>query len=84
MSIKTEIIVTWLKRIQNSELSVSQFFFQYTVPFSRSQYFVYKKKFAIVVASVNPEGAGSTAFCIITDGIDSPFSMYNFLAIYLK
>jgi len=46
MPVKKDIILTWLKRIQNSELSVSQFFSQYTVPFSRSQYFVYKKKLA--------------------------------------
>ena len=46
MSVKTEVIVSWLKRIQSSELSVSQFFSKYTVPFSRSQYFIYKKKFA--------------------------------------
>ena len=45
-AIKKDVIVTWLKHIQNSELSVSQFFSQYSVPFSRSQYFVYKKKFA--------------------------------------
>jgi len=44
--VKKDVIVTWLERIQSSELSVSQFFSQYTVPFSRSQYFVYKKKFA--------------------------------------
>lgn len=47
MPIKKEIIVTWLRRIQRSELSVSQFTSKYTVPFSRSQYFVYKKKFAV-------------------------------------
>jgi len=46
MPVKKDTIVTWLKRIQSSEFSVSQFFSQYTVPFSRSQYFLYKKKFA--------------------------------------
>ncbi|MCP4652104.1 MAG: hypothetical protein GY858_01815 [Candidatus Omnitrophica bacterium] len=46
MPVKKDTIVTWLKRIQSSELSVSQFFSKYTVPFSRSQYFLYKKKFA--------------------------------------
>lgn len=46
MPVKKDTIITWLKRIQSSELSVSQFFSQHTVPFSRSQYFLYKKKFA--------------------------------------
>jgi len=35
MPVKKDVIVTWLKRIQSSELSVSQFLAQYTVPFSR-------------------------------------------------
>ncbi len=42
---KEDVIVTWLERIQNSELSISQFFSKNNVPFSRSQYFIYKKKF---------------------------------------
>lgn len=45
-AVKKDVIVFFLKRIQSSDIEVSQFFSQYSVPFSRSQYFVYKKKFA--------------------------------------
>jgi hypothetical protein len=36
--------VEWIERIEASNLSVSQFFDSYAVPFSRAQYFRYKKR----------------------------------------
>jgi hypothetical protein len=36
--------IEWIKRIEASELSVSQFFDTHVVPFSRAQYFRYKKR----------------------------------------
>lgn len=42
---RTESIIFWLKKIEKSKLSVTDFFQKYTVPFSRSQYYLYNKKF---------------------------------------
>ena len=40
-----DAILEWLERIEKSELSTSTFFDKYQVPFSRAQYFIYKKRF---------------------------------------
>ena len=41
---RTKCILLWLKKIGNSELSLPNFYKKYDVPFSRSQYFLYKNK----------------------------------------
>lgn len=38
-------IITWLKRIEKSELTVSDYLKKNNVPFSRSQYYLYRKKY---------------------------------------
>jgi len=40
-----DAILEWLERIEKSELPMSTFFEMYQVPFSRAQYFLYKKRF---------------------------------------
>ena len=39
-------IITWLKRIEKSELTVSDYLKKNNVPFSRSQYYLYRKKYS--------------------------------------
>ncbi len=41
---KTTTIVEWIERIEKSTLSVSKFFATYDIPFSRAQYFIYKRR----------------------------------------
>ena len=38
-------IISWLDRIEKSELSISDFFQKHEVPFSRAQYYIYRKRF---------------------------------------
>jgi len=38
-------VIEWLEFIGKSELPISKFFEMYQVPFSRAQYFIYKKRF---------------------------------------
>jgi len=49
---KRKMILKWMERIGCSELSISTFFEQNSVPFSKAQYFNYKKQVAIA----GPEG----------------------------
>ena len=41
---KTTKIVEWIERIEKSALPVSKFFAAYDIPFSRAQYFIYKRR----------------------------------------
>ena len=41
---RTRDIIAWLEKIRKSKLSVTKFFEKNTVPFSRSQYYLYVKK----------------------------------------
>ena len=43
---RKKILLKWLNQINHSKLTISEFFKKYEVPFSRSQYFNYKKQFA--------------------------------------
>jgi len=42
---RANIIITWLGKIEKSKLKVSEFFEKYNIPFSRSQYYLYHKRF---------------------------------------
>ena len=44
---KRESILNWLERINRSELTIAAFFANHDVPFSKAQYFNYKKQVAI-------------------------------------
>jgi hypothetical protein len=39
------VIISWLDQIEKSELSITGFFQKYDVPFSRAQYYIYRKRF---------------------------------------
>jgi len=41
---RTESIIAWLSRIEKSGCTITEFFEKYNVPFSRSQYYLYKKR----------------------------------------
>jgi len=41
---KRTMIIDWMDRIKHSELSIVDFFKHYKVPFSKAQYFNYKKQ----------------------------------------
>ncbi|MCP4344484.1 MAG: hypothetical protein GY795_03035 [Desulfobacterales bacterium] len=41
---QTTSILKWMKKIETSKLSVTDFFNKYKVPFSRSQYYIYSRK----------------------------------------
>lgn len=41
---RTSRIFKWLKRIEASKLSIRQYFASHDVPFSRAQYFIYKRQ----------------------------------------
>ena len=43
--IKKKMIIKWLNRLNHSNIAVSTYFKKNKVPFSRSQYFIYKKQF---------------------------------------
>jgi len=49
---KRKSVLVWLQRIESSRLSIAAFFKEYEVPFSRAQYFIYKKQLALS----GPEG----------------------------
>ncbi len=42
---RSKIIIYWLEKIKKSDLSISDFFKEFNVPFSRSQYYIYFKKY---------------------------------------
>ncbi len=42
---RTKSIIFWLEKIEKSKLQITDFFKKYSVPFSRSQYYLYNKKF---------------------------------------
>ena len=42
---RSDIIISWLDQIEKSELSLSVFFQKFDVPFSRAQYYIYRKRF---------------------------------------
>ncbi|MBW1821831.1 MAG: helix-turn-helix domain-containing protein [Deltaproteobacteria bacterium] len=41
---RPEVIIYWLEKIEKLDLSISDFFKKFNVPFSRSQYYIYRKK----------------------------------------
>ena len=41
---RTESIIAWLSRIEKSGCTITEFFEKYNVPFSRSQYYLYKNR----------------------------------------
>jgi hypothetical protein len=49
---KRKSVLGWLQRIESSGLSIAAFFKENEVPFSRAQYFIYKKQLALS----GPEG----------------------------
>ncbi|MGD8210078.1 MAG: helix-turn-helix domain-containing protein, partial [Desulfobacterales bacterium] len=49
---KRKSVLGWLQRIESSELSIAAFFNEFEVPFSRAQYFNYKRQIALT----GPEG----------------------------
>ena len=49
---KSKMILEWMEQIRRSELTIVDFFNEYSVPFSKAQYFNYKKQVAIT----GPEG----------------------------
>ena len=38
-------IISWLRKIEKSKLPITKFFAKYNVPFTRSQYYLYEKRF---------------------------------------
>jgi hypothetical protein len=44
---KRNLILEWVKRISQSKFSIANFFTDYDVPFSKAQYFIYKKQLEI-------------------------------------
>lgn len=44
---KKKMIIVWMERIGRSELTISDFFSNHKVPFSKAQYFNYKRQIAI-------------------------------------
>ncbi|MCP4493907.1 MAG: helix-turn-helix domain-containing protein [Gammaproteobacteria bacterium] len=42
---RTATVIAWLNKIEKSKLTVSDYFKNNNVPFSRSQYYLYKKRF---------------------------------------
>jgi len=41
---RTKSIIAWLSRIEKSECTITEFFDKYNVPFSCSQYYLYKSR----------------------------------------
>jgi len=41
---RTKRIIAWLSRIETSGCTIAEFFEKYNVPFSRSQYYLYKSR----------------------------------------
>ena len=44
---KRKLIIEWLERIEYSDFTIAAFFKNHDVPFSKAQYFIYKKRFSI-------------------------------------
>lgn len=44
---KKKVIIDWIERIGHSRLTISDFFSKHKVPFSKAQYFNYKRQIAI-------------------------------------
>lgn len=42
---RIKVIISWLEKVERSNLSVLKFFEKYHMPFNRIQYYRYKKKF---------------------------------------
>ena len=42
---RSKVIIFWLEKIEKSNLSISEFYKKFKVPFSRSQYYIYCKKY---------------------------------------
>jgi len=42
---RTRDIIFWLRKIEKSKLSITKFFEKHSVPFSRSQYYLYDRRF---------------------------------------
>ena len=42
---RSKVIIFWIEKIEKSSLSISEFFKKFKVPFSRSQYYIYCKKY---------------------------------------
>ncbi len=42
---RSKIIISWLERIEKSNLSITDYFKEFNVPFSRSQYYIYNKSY---------------------------------------
>jgi len=42
---RSKIIISWLERIEKSNLSITDYFKKFNVPFSRSQYYIYNKNY---------------------------------------
>ena len=42
---RSKVIIFWLEKIEKSSLSIPEFFKKFNVPFSRSQYYIYCKKY---------------------------------------
>lgn len=49
---RAETIIKWIKQIETSDLSVTQFLKTWGVPFSRAQYFNYKRR----MEKLGPDG----------------------------
>ena len=45
INIREANVISWLKKIEKSELSVTDFFDENNVPFSRSQFYLYKRRY---------------------------------------
>ena len=43
---RRKTVIKWLKRVERSKLSIRQFFEENDVPFSKSQYSIYKRRFS--------------------------------------
>jgi transposase len=45
--LKRELVIEWLERIERSNFKIAAFFKNHKVPFSKAQYFIYKKRYSI-------------------------------------
>lgn len=55
MSLSSKVIKQWLRRIESSDLPINAFLERYDVPFSRANYFRYKRRFADGDRSIEPQ-----------------------------
>ncbi len=93
---RSTVIIFWLEKIEKSKLSISEFFKKFNVPFSRSQYYIYFKKYnelgEIGLQDNRSEGGNkktnfqSEAFiagCIAANENVSPKWLIKYVAIYI-